>query len=345
MQAAKWIKLDHAFLKEVLAEPGGEHAVECSNCGTCTGTCPVSQHYPTYNPRLLFHKVSLGMRDQVLSSPEIWLCSECDNCYSRCPHQIHISEVMKALRNIAIREGYERPGATAHVKTARCTGCSMCVEVCPYDAIGMISLRGDSPGRHVASVNASLCNACGMCNGVCPSNSIAVDDYADVLLHAGVLDAVQQLSVQRNGGHDATILAIICNWCLRAQPDIEYASNPPPGVQVLHVPCSGRVSPTLITAALERGLEGILVVGCQEDECHYRHGNQLEQTRLRIMGTLLDLLGINQGRVQFAQLGSLDRGKLPLMIDAMLQEVRAIAQERTKSVQSFEAMGTLQALL
>ena len=96
---------DHAFVEEVLAEPGGEHLLTCWSCGTCAATCLVRRYEPAFNPRLILHKAGLGLRAEVLSSPEIWQCSACDACYPRCPKKIHISEVMKAIRNVAIRAG------------------------------------------------------------------------------------------------------------------------------------------------------------------------------------------------------------------------------------------------
>jgi heterodisulfide reductase subunit C len=48
----------------------------------------------------------LGMREEVLSSEFVWLCSTCYTCYERCPQDVHIPELMNAIRNIAVREGH-----------------------------------------------------------------------------------------------------------------------------------------------------------------------------------------------------------------------------------------------
>jgi heterodisulfide reductase subunit C len=48
----------------------------------------------------------LGMREEVLSSEFVWLCSACYTCYERCPQDVHIPELMNAIRNIAVREGH-----------------------------------------------------------------------------------------------------------------------------------------------------------------------------------------------------------------------------------------------
>jgi heterodisulfide reductase subunit C len=47
----------------------------------------------------------LGMRERVLSSDFIWLCSECYTCQERCPQDVKIPEVMTALKNLAVRDG------------------------------------------------------------------------------------------------------------------------------------------------------------------------------------------------------------------------------------------------
>ena len=50
--------------------------------------------------------VILGMKDRVLSSDFIWLCSQCYTCEERCPQDVRIPEVMDAIKNLAVREGY-----------------------------------------------------------------------------------------------------------------------------------------------------------------------------------------------------------------------------------------------
>lgn len=313
------------FRKEILAEPGGEHLTSCSPCGTCVGTCPIPRRDPSFNPRRTFYQVVLGLREDVLSSKEIWMCSECDNCYSRCPKQIHISELMKSIRNVAIREGYQRPGPVAAVNVDTCTACGTCVAACPYEAISLETVQWNRRDRKAAQVNGNLCMSCGICNAVCPSSSISVEDHADEALYDGLVAAAYAAKRRSEDPSDPKLLVIVCNWCLRAHPDLEFAAVPPRGIEVINVPCSGRVSPSFLTAALNQGIDGVLVVGCKENECHFKHGNQLEKRRLAMMGAMLGFLGIDKARMQFAQMGLLDRDKLPGLVDQMLADIKAIA--------------------
>lgn len=97
---------DPRFRDEIAAEPGGEHIRRCFSCGTCSAGCPVGGVTDKYNPRRIIHMALLGMRQQVLNSDFVWLCSVCYTCYERCPQDVRIPELMNAIRNIAVRQGY-----------------------------------------------------------------------------------------------------------------------------------------------------------------------------------------------------------------------------------------------
>jgi heterodisulfide reductase subunit C len=48
----------------------------------------------------------LGLREQVLRSDFIWLCSTCYACQERCPQDVRITDLMHAIKNIAVQEGH-----------------------------------------------------------------------------------------------------------------------------------------------------------------------------------------------------------------------------------------------
>ena len=102
-------KLDPKFKDEVANTPGGEHIKRCFLCGTCSAGCPVHEVSDKYNPRKIIRMILLGMRDRVLSSDFVWLCSSCYTCRERCPQDVRISDIMTAVRNIAVKEGHIHP--------------------------------------------------------------------------------------------------------------------------------------------------------------------------------------------------------------------------------------------
>ena len=102
--------LDPDFKYEIAKEPTGKNILKCFQCGTCTAGCPVRAIDPDFGPRRIIRMAVLGLREEVLQSKLIWLCSTCYNCYERCPQDVRFAEIATALRNIAVREGH-RPAS------------------------------------------------------------------------------------------------------------------------------------------------------------------------------------------------------------------------------------------
>jgi len=109
-------QMDARFKYDVANEPGGEHIALCFACGLCTASCPVSDIDQRFNPRRIIRMVLLGMRKEVLSSEVIWFCIQCYSCQAHCPQGVDFSDIMKALRDMAAREGYVDPSLTGRVK-------------------------------------------------------------------------------------------------------------------------------------------------------------------------------------------------------------------------------------
>ena len=108
-------KLDPTFCEEVASQPGGEHVRRCFACGTCVAGCPVSEVSPEYSPRRIIRQILYGMREEVLSSPLIWYCLICYRCYARCPQNVNFTDVMRALRYLAIKGNHAPPEVLAKV--------------------------------------------------------------------------------------------------------------------------------------------------------------------------------------------------------------------------------------
>jgi heterodisulfide reductase subunit C len=97
------------FKYEVANMVGGEGLLRCLKCGACSGGCPVGSVID-YRPRKVLGNVLLGLKDEVLSSDQIWLCAACFTCEERCVQQVNFTDVVTVLRNMASREGNAAPG-------------------------------------------------------------------------------------------------------------------------------------------------------------------------------------------------------------------------------------------
>ena len=97
--------LDPEFKREISKVPGIEKIKLCFQCGTCTADCPIARFSEIYSPRKIMRMTQLGMKDRLLSSESRWLCAACFTCVDHCPQGVDIAGVVRALRNMAVKEG------------------------------------------------------------------------------------------------------------------------------------------------------------------------------------------------------------------------------------------------
>ena len=99
------LNIDQNFKNKVADIPGGEHVLDCFLCGTCTAGCPVSEIDGNFNPRKIMRQILSGMKDETLSSNEIWKCNQCHTCVAHCPQDVRFADIIRALREIAVSGG------------------------------------------------------------------------------------------------------------------------------------------------------------------------------------------------------------------------------------------------
>ncbi|MEN8208182.1 MAG: 4Fe-4S dicluster domain-containing protein [Candidatus Fermentibacteria bacterium] len=97
---------DPNFKYDIASQPGSESFMRCFTCGTCTASCPVAEVNDEYDPRRIIRMSILGMREEVLSSDILWMCSRCYTCAALCPQNVKFTDVISILRDMAVKEGY-----------------------------------------------------------------------------------------------------------------------------------------------------------------------------------------------------------------------------------------------
>jgi len=86
----------------------------CIQCGKCTGGCPMAIK-TKLNPRSLIYRVLIaGNGFSLEGREELWDCTTCATCYSRCPKQVNPMEAIIAMRSAFVEKGRVHP----NVKTA-----------------------------------------------------------------------------------------------------------------------------------------------------------------------------------------------------------------------------------
>ena len=100
----KNLKLDPKFKYEIAKITGVEKLKFCFQCGTCTADCPIARFSEVYHPRKMMRMTQLGMKERLLNSEALWLCAACFTCVDHCPQGVDLAGVVRALRNMAVKE-------------------------------------------------------------------------------------------------------------------------------------------------------------------------------------------------------------------------------------------------
>ena len=135
------------------------------------------------------------------------------------------------------------------------------------------------PGKELAVVDADRCASCGICAGACPSST----PFRSVARLVTGIDMPQSpIGVLRERLRDALAgrqaeRPIVVFGCDHG-PDILALRES--GVIALNLICAGQLPPSFVEYALRDGAAGVLITGCSEGGCAYRHGPQLAQERL-----------------------------------------------------------------
>ena len=125
---------------------------------------------------------------------------------------------------------------------------------------------------------------------------------------------------------DCTILAFCCNFCAYAAADLAGARRMqyPATVRIVHVPCTGKVEVEHLLAALERGVDGVLVAGCLEGGCHFVEGNLRAKRRLEAARQTLDEIGLGRERLRMVNLSASEAPTFVARIQEMVETVRSL---------------------
>jgi len=112
---------DPDFVKELAGQYGGQISA-CFTCRTCVVSCPISAINKEFNPAKIIRMTLYGLKEKILKSDFVWLCSTCYACQERCPQGVSITDFMTLLKNMAIKEGHAPAGIRAQLKLVKGEG-------------------------------------------------------------------------------------------------------------------------------------------------------------------------------------------------------------------------------
>lgn len=128
------------------------------------------------------------------------------------------------------------------------------------------------------------------------------------------------------------IVAFLCNWCSYTGADLagtsrmEYKAN----VRSVRLMCSGRIEPTLVLKAFNKGADGVLLCGCHPGDCHYQEGNYRCLRRYLLLQKYIKQLGIEPERLKLECISASEGKQFADLVNSFTETIAELGPSKIK---------------
>jgi quinone-modifying oxidoreductase subunit QmoB len=158
--------------------------------------------------------------------------------------------------------------------------------------------------------------------GACPERIISFKNYSVDMIASMIK------TVETDDDEDASyFVGLVCENDAYPALDaaglarLKYSAD----IRFLPLRCLGGVNLVFVAEAMNKGIDGILLIGCKHGEnyqCHFVKGSELCEQRLGKVQETLDRLQLESGRIKMVQLSINEYDRLPQIVDEFVEEVK-----------------------
>ena len=131
---------------------------KCTGCGVCEMKCPAAA-------------ITGVKKERYRVFPN--LCIDCRVCGQYCPVSAITDQDGQVVERVKPKD---IPKAV--VLREECSGCELCVGICPHHAITLAPYNESDSYNRVAQVNARPCVGCRLCQDICIKEAIRIPELA-----------------------------------------------------------------------------------------------------------------------------------------------------------------------
>ena len=210
----------------------------------------------------------------------------CDESYCRFERGSPVIGRKVLALNLLLKQlGYDkevialnRNSLKVKVDTDLCIACGNCVFYCPYDAAKL-----ESPGA--VSFDLAACRGCGLCVAMCPAMALELENWE----RERISILLSKLSLEK-----PRILVFRCQWAIFPPLD----EGPNQNIRFIDLPCAARVDTFHILEAFQKGIDGVLIAACSEEDCRQERASGKAQHSIARLIERLAQIGL-QERLHF----------------------------------------------
>ena len=133
-------------------------------------------------------------------------------------------------------------------------------------------------------------------------------------------------------GFDPKIVAFCCDQSglMAAEMAGTLDLQIPQNVEIVRVPCAGRIETIYLLKALEKGADGILVFACYEENCQFLRGSLRVRGRLSYAHRMLEKIGLEKERLDLCHLATNSGAKLAEVLNQKSEHLKRLGPNPAK---------------
>ena len=124
------------------------------------------------------------------------------------------------------------------------------------------------------------------------------------------------------------IILYLCNWGPHSafQTLQDQGADIPAEIKMIRIPCTGRISKSLLFKSFEMGADGVVLMGCNPSACRYGTGTDLARNNIVDTRNILETLGIGKDRLRHATFLPDDAQGVLNFLTAFSAEIKAMGK-------------------
>jgi F420-non-reducing hydrogenase iron-sulfur subunit len=132
------------------------------------------------------------------------------------------------------------------------------------------------------------------------------------------------------------VVAFLCKWCSYTGADLAGTSRMQykPNVRAIRVMCSGRIEPTFVLRAFQKGADGVLICGCHPGDCHYQEGNYRCLRRYTLLQKYIKQMGIESERLKLEWISASEGKQYAELINSFTETIKGLGPCAIKETMS-----------
>jgi len=227
------------------------------------------------------------------------------------PESVAQASAAASKAALKMAEIVQKPMLIPVIEDEFCSRCRLCEGACPFRAIVFDEKKEE------IKVDETSCTGCGLCVTACGANAIQLINNEYGLVSRQIRSVLTGADEKLK----PIIIAFCCDECgYTALDNVGFRhQHYPAGIIPIFVPCLSGLSVQHVIEALTLGAEDVLILGCQDERCHFEEGVAKARMRMGLIKKVFHEVGIFANRVHV----------LPLS-GSMVQEFTSMAGQMAK---------------